>query len=162
MESSRGKERNKGCLEEKRRKKLGNGKRGNLASVTRQENLLLLFLFLPFSLLPRPWNEREREINRENLAGVTNFCCEKFYHSHDGIPPFAHHLPFSLLVTSLQAQFPSSLQFRTHQTAFEPSLLFSAFIKAPFSSFPGQQASKQANKQAAGLKKPTHMHNRRT
>lgn len=139
------------------KKKLGNGKRGNLANVTRQANLLLLFIFLPFSLLPRPWNEREREIERENLAGVTNVCCEKFHHSHDGIPPFAHHLPFSLLVTTIQAQFPNSLEFRTHQTAFEPSHLFSAFFEAPFSSFPGQQASKQT----AGLNKPTHMHNRR-
>ncbi len=151
-------ERKKERLPRGEKKKLGNGKRGNLASVTRQENLLLLFLFLPFCLLPRPWNEREREIERENLAGVTNFCCEKFYHSHDGIPPFAHHLPFSLLVTSLQAQFPSSLQFRTHQTAFEPSLLFSAFIKAPFSSFPGQQASKQTSKQTGSRSKKAHAH----
>lgn len=147
-------ERKKQRLPRREKKKLGNGKRGNLASVTRQANLLLPLSLPSFFLAPSSVERtRESEIERENLAGVTNFCCEKFYHSHDGIPPFAHHLPFFFACyndTSPISQLSSDPD--PPNCIWTVASLFDLFQGSFF--FLSRAASKQASKQAAGLKSP--------
>lgn len=151
-------ERKKQRLPRGEKKKLGNGKRGNLASVTRQENLLLLFLFLPFSLLPRPWNERERERDRERESGRRNeFLLRKILPFTRWNPAIRSPPSFFFacyIVTSPISQLSSVPD--PPNCIWTVASLFGLFQGSFF--FLSRAASKQANKQTGSRSKKAHAH----